>query len=1182
MAKYGSTWWGQEWLNALSHIGYANRLPRGRSYAGNGAVKDIQFVDNHIKARVQGRRPSPYKIELSLPAFSKQDTDDLVRIISGNPHLLSRLLNRELPTELNELAQRHNIQIFPRSKNDLNMHCSCPDWAVPCKHIAAVIYIIANEIDRNPFIVFQLHGIDILHEIEQRGFIANSGDALIPRAADYFGEAAPDTRDQPAIAPVPDLSTIPDLREQLMNLLDDQQLFYSGNFKVVLRRMYQAVAKESARRLTQISDKSQQESIQDFVEDYEKYQEVAVILSNEVFYFDTILTADSDERHFSRPEKLSDLIAYLEKIPARYADRLSPGLFALYQIYYLALVLMRQSAYTPQILQLANKNYILRWIPAQLNELVKTAMTQLAAFIPPRLVQMINASYETLYLTAPNQALTLISLFIDYYINTIFGHTLKPTQRWKTDPNDQIDRFFFTYSTVAFTEIGEKEIPGTIYQFLSPYYLTHRDYVPLIKVEDDQDNYFTIRMMVENRKDALQEPVSLHRFLTGDEFKNHKIGVLQSLSGLIRHFADLERLLAASGQMDLSYDADDFANVLLRILPTVKLLGINILLPPALRNLVRPQTSLSLSASKDVSGAKNYLDLGQMLHFEWQVALGDETLAVDEFLRLVEGLSGVVRIKNQYVLVDREAINRLLKNLTREAEMDAADLLKIGLAEEYQGAHISISTKARRIMANLLKTAETPLPFDLKAHLRPYQQRGYEWLYRNAKIGFGSIIADDMGLGKTVQVIATILRLKEEQKLTKNKGLIIVPTTLLSNWANEIEKFAPTLRYRIYHGAGRAFHLDDSDVLITTYGILRSDEEQFKKKRWALVVIDEAQNIKNPITAQSKAIKKLKAPVKIAMSGTPVENRLSEYWSIFDFINKGYLGSLKYFKDEFGTPIEAYRDQKALDKFKRITTPFILRRLKTDKNIISDLPDKIENDTYVNLTKEQTALYQNVVDAMMRDIEAVAENSGIKRQGMVFKLMTALKQICNHPNQFLKKDEHQPELSGKAMMLLNLIENIYEVNEKVIIFTQYKEMGDILQRMIRDKFHSDPLFLHGGTARKKRDTMVEEFQKQSHQRSFILSIKAGGTGLNLTAANHVIHYDLWWNPAVERQATDRAFRIGQERHVMVYRMITRGTFEEKINAMLTSKQELADLTVASGEKWVGDLSNTELKELVRI
>ena len=465
------------------------------------------------------------------------------------------------------------------------------------------------------------------------------------------------------------------------------------------------------------------------------------------------------------------------------------------------------------------------------------------------------------------------------------------------------------------------------------------------------------------------------------------------------------------------------------------------------------------------------------------------------------------------------------------------------------------------------------------ATLRPYQERGYEWLYKNSKIGFGSLIADDMGLGKTLQVITTLLKFKQEGVLKKKKALAVLPTTLLTNWQKEIKKFAPQLDVQVYHGSNRKLDLKSHDVILTTYGIARSETAGLSKIKWSLLILDEAQNIKNPQTGQTKAIKKLKADIKIAMTGTPVENRLSEYWSIFDFIYKGYLYGLKKFKDKFARPIELDRDKHALERFRKITAPFILRRVKTDKSIIQELPDKIETDQFCHLTKKQAALYQNVVNDMLTQVE---KTSAIERKGLILKLLTALKQICNHPSQFLKLADIKADESGKTQLLLDLLRQIFNANQKVIIFTQYRQMGDLLAKLIKEELNEEVKFLHGGVSRRNRDFMVDDFQEKPYIKAMLISLKAGGTGLNLTAASNVIHYDLWWNPAVEAQATDRAYRIGQKNNVQVHRFITEKTFEEKINKLIQSKKELANLTVASGENWLGDMTNDDLKELVRL
>jgi SNF2 family DNA or RNA helicase len=409
--------------------------------------------------------------------------------------------------------------------------------------------------------------------------------------------------------------------------------------------------------------------------------------------------------------------------------------------------------------------------------------------------------------------------------------------------------------------------------------------------------------------------------------------------------------------------------------------------------------------------------------------------------------------------------------------------------------------------------------------------------------------------------------------------MVVCPTTLIGNWEKECARFASALNVSIYHGNERRLELKDVDLLITSYGVFRRDLEKFSTRNWDFLIVDEAQNIKNSETAQTKAIKSLKAKTLIAMTGTPVENRLTELWNIFDFINPGYMGSLTHFKTELANPIERARDAQAIEKLKRATAPFLLRRLKTDKSIITDLPDKLTSDEYCYLTKAQAAIYQNVVDSIMKDIQS---SDGIERKGLIFKLIMALKQICNHPAHYSNQGSVASDLSGKAAKTITTLKTILENGEKALIFTQYREMGELLLQMIQDELGTEALFFHGGLTRKKRDEMVQAFQEDRHTRLMILSLKAGGTGLNLTAASNVIHYDLWWNPAVENQATDRAYRIGQGRNVLVHRLITLGTFEEKIDEMIKAKQALANLTVATGESWISEMSNQQLKEIFNL
>ncbi len=437
------------------------------------------------------------------------------------------------------------------------------------------------------------------------------------------------------------------------------------------------------------------------------------------------------------------------------------------------------------------------------------------------------------------------------------------------------------------------------------------------------------------------------------------------------------------------------------------------------------------------------------------------------------------------------------------------------------------------------------------------------------------------------QIAITLLQqLKNDNAIADGKRVLIaVPTGLVSNWQREIARFAPELSVFTYHGASRNIKNfgTDCDILLTTYGVLRSDASKIKKLGWLAVIIDEAQNIKNVKTAQTKAVRSVPAQLHIAMSGTPVENRLSEFWSIMDFANQGYLGTAQNFAKEYSNPIQRDGDRNAANRFKKITAPFLLRRLKTDKSIISDLSDKIEQNEPALLTESQAALYQETLHSAMEaitSIDGTDSKSLFKRQGLVLQMILALKQICNHPSLFRKDGCHDAELSGKSEMLLSMLEGIVASGQKVLVFTQFKEMGDMLSDMIRERLGERPLFLHGGCSIKKRQEMVDRFQNNPRaDRIFLLSLKAAGTGLNLTAASHVIHYDLWWNPAVEAQATDRAYRIGQHQNVLVHRFITQNTFEERIDKMIQDKRNLADLTVATGESWIGKMSNEELHEI---
>ncbi|MFK7773266.1 MAG: SNF2-related protein [Saprospiraceae bacterium] len=1172
---YGNTWWGKQWLKSLDNIDFSNRLPRGKTYANKGLAQEIEIDNNIITAEVQGSVYKPYQVKFTIPEFTKNEKSVILSLISENPFFLSKLLNRELPPNLNRLCQIQNINIFPERWDDLQGSCSCPDHAVPCKHMAAVLYLIANEIDKNPFVVFQLHDFDLFQELEKEGFTAGEKTDVSIFSIDYLQQPFSLEKNKKEwneeIFNKLDFSILPDCRERLLTIMREQPVFYNqGDFKIVLEKVYAKISKE-------FSKKNKNELEKTITPELDAIEEVEIILDDEI-NFVTINLRDAKEQSVLVFDEEKELVNWLEKIPSTKITQLSHPIRGLFLSFLFAKKLIEKSAYHPQILEVKKEQFKIRWVAATLNDEVKNIFEKVALLTPNDLI-FYKKGDDILEPIPEDNFMTLVSFFLNHFVKTSHGLDYK----YLVHP---VANLFFNGSVERFIDFENKEFPKAIQLWLNKFYISKKDFAPVIIIDDQQEEgIFEVKVAVEDQSKPLDAPIQLERILKEKKFSSIRLEVLRNLAMLGDYFPQINFLLASKGKEQLFFDSDEFVDILFKIIPTIRLFGIKILLPKGLRKLMRPKLSIKINLEKEESesgdtGGKSVLNLGAMLNFDWKIALGNKLVSQDDFSKMVDQFSGIVKINEEYVFFDENEIQILLDKLKNPPDLKPNVLFQTALKEEYQGAKIAFDKKAKELMKSLLDGKEADIPKGLQATLRPYQLSGYEWMYKNYRLGLGSVIADDMGLGKTLQVITILLKLKEDGQLQKQKALVIVPTTLLTNWENEIRKFAPNLKAYIYHGANRKIEpLQEADVLLTTYGVARTETARLQKQKWGLLAIDEAQNIKNPSTAQTKAIKKIKATVRIAMSGTPVENRLSEYWSIFDFTNKGYLGSLSNFKKDYAKPIEIDRDQTQLDIFKKITEPFIMRRLKSDKSVIKDLPEKIEIDQFCKLTPQQTAIYQNVLDTTMQAVE-VAE--GVARKGIVLKLITALKQVCNHPKQFLKKGNADPALSGKTQLLFDLMKQILEQGEKTLIFTQYQEMGKMLVEMLEKEFGLEIAFLHGGVSRKKRDEMVEDFQNNRTTRVLILSLKAGGTGLNLTAANNVIHYDLWWNPAVEAQATDRAYRIGQKKNVMVHRFITQGTFEEKINQLLISKKELAELTVSTGEKWIGEYSNDELKELVSL
>ncbi|MEH7235281.1 DEAD/DEAH box helicase [Bacillus sp. JJ1562] len=630
--------------------------------------------------------------------------------------------------------------------------------------------------------------------------------------------------------------------------------------------------------------------------------------------------------------------------------------------------------------------------------------------------------------------------------------------------------------------------------------------------------------------------------------------------------------------------------------------GVGILLPAWWQAIKDAQLAIKAKVKTSTGGGRqSFVGLQSIINFDWRFSTNGVELSEEEFLSLVNEQRRLINIRGKWIKLDpafikqvqsilarankeglhvRDVLEQELLSLSEKAEREEQEA-----ASAFAGVQIELNRHLSHMITQLTDIKEIPqaaIPNTFKGELRPYQQQGVDWLLFLRRFGFGACLADDMGLGKTIQMIAYFLAVKES---SAKPALIICPTSVLGNWQKELEKFGPDLRVHLHYGSNRlkgeefAEGVSAADIVLTSYGLSHLDEEEISAFDWGTICLDEAQNIKNAQTKQSRTIRKLKSDHNIALTGTPMENRLTELWSIFDFINRGYLDSLGGFQKRYVSPIEKEHDKETIAQLQRLIKPFLLRRTKNDEAVALNLPDKLEQKEYCPLTVEQASIYEQLVKDTLDQVEQLA---GMQRKGLILKMLGQLKQVCDHPALYLKEQNpvNVDDRSVKMEKLLELVDHVRDQDESCLIFTQYIQMGEMIQDVLQKRFNEPVQFLNGSVAKAQRDKMIEGFQDREFN-ILILSLKAGGTGLNLTEANHVIHYDRWWNPAVENQATDRAYRIGQKRFVHVHKLIATGTLEEKIDEMLEKKQSLNDEIITS-ENWITELSTSELKELLGV
>ena len=1338
--SYGKTWWANKWLSSILATASEQAVLQGLKFAARGQVTSIDIVDNRVISVVKGPNGGLHNNYIVFPKFSKESSEIFVSFLKQQPAELLALNNKALSPSLELLMSKSGLQLFDDPAK-VNMGCDCRDER-PCKYLVATFLKIAEQADKEPNVLFKIHGLDLefikdykpdAMEMEApsetnlvRSFSKATRlveNAASTDAASVSGNAAGNASangnvagsngesadsavarsagesDEREAQNAAELSHAEDASASLFggykgsgresqNSIPPKQLptfdFKSWkDYSHILPAMLQNFPKFCPAGNFRKSFTDELESCHKFFTDFENFD--AFSEQFRVNNAKTFLMENEQLRLFHKPgwhwnfeQSMADKVINSNLTVTNVMGALcclSAGNFSWhhYSVRYLHLMLqvafylVRTGAIYPQVFWIGKDVAQMRWLPAEMLPEILYIVADLEVTAPRELAW---TSKEESFFEIAEPAEHILSLFISQLLK--FARKYKTPL--KTNHGNLLSFFFDSVSGKLAN--NAHAIPGKIQQWLSVYScLGCRTQILFVCSEMDEDVALDVFVLDEDAASASGNaagPVNAPRRTPLSElFENNDsrlLSIMSVLNGIADGFKPLDAYLERRASEPILMRGAELLDFLQDCLKKLQLFGIQTEIPKNLLNIGKPKPKMRLQGSMSFGA----FTAGDLLDFDWEIAIGDENISAKEFLELAEQADGLLKYKSSYVQITEQDLQSIRDKIEGKSsgnvkdgkskkaggnaagsndenaaegaatsadeileedsvpEITQAKLVQACFTGECDNIPVEMASDFKQQFDAWRAETDIPLPANLNATLRPYQMRGYSWMYKNLEIGFGCILADDMGLGKTLQVITFLLKMKQEGKFAEKKAIVVMPAGLLCNWQVEIKKFAPELTFFAYHGGRRDLQKFSADVLLTTYATFRKDFAELDKHEWQTIIIDEAQNIKNADSEQSKLLRRMRAPMKIAMSGTPVENRLMEFWTIMDFANHGFFPSASEFREKFETPIQKNGNQIVAETFRKITAPFMLRRLKTDKSIISDLPDKIIQDEYAELTRSQAALYQKTLEHFMQELEmeqALSEKANdahalFKRKGIILQMILALKQICNHPATFLKglaaksatnpsaqdaaavptenadsPSQRHPERSegssevlsnvpkssklesGKMQMLLDLLTSIQEQGEKTLIFTQFAEMGHLLKSTIESELGLRTHFYHGGCTQTQRSEMIQDFQENPDCKVLILSLKAGGTGLNLVAASQVIHYDLWWNPAIEAQATDRAFRIGQKRNVQVHRFITKGTFEEKINALLETKKAIANLTVNAGETWLADMDDKQLAEV---
>lgn len=1159
--KLGTTLAGSLWMSAMTqNLGDDPRFARGKTYFNKGYVKRISFNEGLVEAFIVGGWDN-YDTDFN---FYENDVakNKIINFFHQNPLEQSLLLNGELSQTFFDWCKAEGVELFINKKaliKGIRYHaeinyettCECYDFyspSAPCKHILALLFAICAEIDNNPLVLLQLHDIE-LSDIVSSDEV--SDDVAYPIDIVYKDNFSPSSLFEDVI----EIVHQENMTSFILSLMPSNPSFATVDYKVVMGEFYKA----NKQALPQILTPIYHENIEK-IERLFKEAKIEVITDKNLRISKAIIKHKVFRQEDTIVEILTpyvrerntlgctiDLINFTKLFLSFSNENGNYYYKYYYQLTRTGYLALNANAIIPAVITEKEKHRLfITWIPLQ----TKSFMRQLDSLLK-NAISSLRHIQRGPYFDERSGSLVFLSALFNEYIKTLnFMH------KKSINNPPEISKAFFRSEAFIQKAAGKQNIDKAIANTFSIFMLSNSKYKLNVTLSlDEQNKQYMLSLDVNDK--ATDSIVPFYKALKDDSTKE----LLKLIAPIRTALPEIEQLFMKN---NLLLQKEAFESFILERASLLSALGVDIILPKELHNLIKPRVALAAKAKKSPN---SFLDLQKILEYDWVIAIGEHNLSLEEFSALVQEQGQIINYKESYITLTPEELKLLLASAKKKIDINSFDIIR----EKFAG-NLFLDKSLDAFLNELFTPKQIVIPSTLQASLREYQTRGIEWALSNLLNNFGVILADDMGLGKTIQTIAILLYLYEN-KHAKKQSIVVVPTSLLNNWQNELTKFAPSLDFSLYYGQARS--LQETKIIITTYDTLKRDE-MLQKHTFDIIVIDEAQKIKNPDTQVATCIKAMKSKYKIALSGTPVENSLTELWSIFDFTLRGYLGELNSFITRYVKPIEIEKDLAVASILKAITAPFMLRRLKTDKSIIDDLPDKIVIDEYTSMTPKQAALYQGIVDSTMSKLDNLEPQ---ERFGLIFKLITQLKQVCNHPRNYDKQSDFDASLSGKTQMLLELLEIMIAKSEKVLIFTQYVEMAKILSTIIEKVMLIESLMLDGSMGKNARQKAVDTFEQSKEHPIFILSLKAGGVGLNLKAASNVIHYDLWFNPAVENQATDRAFRIGQDKNVFVYRFITKNSFEEKIDNMIKAKLAIGEMSISVGEKNISQMSNDEIKSL---